>query len=53
VGRRRISIAFLFIRQEAPFRAEAWLVAQSLSEPVTLLTVDPKLERYGSTVRIV
>lgn len=28
-------------------------VAQSQSEPVTLLTVDPKLERYGGTVRIV
>jgi PIN domain nuclease of toxin-antitoxin system len=29
------------------------LVAQSLSEPAVLTTVDPKLERYGNMVRIV
>ena len=29
------------------------LVAQSLSEPLILLTVDDKLARYGSTVRVV
>lgn len=29
------------------------LVAQSLSEPLILLTVDPKLGRYGPTVRVV
>lgn len=29
------------------------LVAQSLVEPLILLTVDSKLERYGSTVRVV
>lgn len=29
------------------------LAAQSLSEPLILLTADPKLERYGSTVRLV
>ena len=29
------------------------LVAQSLSEPVILLTVDKKLGRYGPTVRII
>lgn len=29
------------------------LVAQSLSEPLILLTTDGKLERYGSTVRVV
>jgi PIN domain nuclease of toxin-antitoxin system len=28
------------------------LVAQSLSEPLILLTADPKLARYGSTVRV-
>lgn len=28
------------------------LVAQSLSEPLILLTVDGKLARYGSTVRV-
>jgi PIN domain nuclease of toxin-antitoxin system len=27
------------------------LAAQSLSEPLILLTADPKLERYGSTIR--
>ncbi|MBS0511880.1 MAG: type II toxin-antitoxin system VapC family toxin [Proteobacteria bacterium] len=29
------------------------LVAQSMSEPLILLTVDDKLGRYGSTVRVV
>lgn len=29
------------------------LVAQSLSEPLILLTTDDKLARYGSTVRVV
>lgn len=29
------------------------LVAQSMSEPLILLTVDGKLERYGSTVRVI
>lgn len=29
------------------------LVAQSMSEPLILLTVDGKLARYGSTVRII
>jgi PIN domain nuclease of toxin-antitoxin system len=29
------------------------LVAQSLSEPLILLTTDTKLARYGSTVRVV
>jgi len=29
------------------------LVAQSMSEPLILLTVDGKLGRYGSTVRVV
>lgn len=29
------------------------LVAQSMSEPIILLTVDGKLGRYGSTVRVV
>lgn len=29
------------------------LVAQSLAEPLILLTVDAKLARYGSTVRVV
>jgi len=29
------------------------LVAQDLTEPLTLLTVDRKLARYGATVRLV
>lgn len=29
------------------------LVAQSLSEPLILLTVDTKLARYGNTVRVI
>ena len=29
------------------------LVAQSLSEPLVLLTADAKLARYGTTVRVV
>ena len=29
------------------------LIAQSLSEPLILLTTDSKLSRYGSTVRVV
>lgn len=29
------------------------LVAQSMSEPLVLLTVDGKLGRYGSTIRVV
>ena len=29
------------------------LVAQSMSEPLILLTVDGKLARYGSTVRVI
>ncbi len=29
------------------------LVAQSLTEPLTLLTVDRTLARYGATVRLV
>lgn len=29
------------------------LVAQSLAEPLILLTVDGKLARYGSTVRVI
>jgi PIN domain nuclease of toxin-antitoxin system len=41
----------VFADHKEPF--DRLLVAQSLSEPVTLLTVDPKLGRYGSTVRIV
>lgn len=29
------------------------LAAQSLTEPLILLTTDPKLARYGSTIRVV
>jgi len=41
----------LFADHKDPF--DRLLVAQSLSEPLILLTVDDKLARYGSTVRVV
>ena len=41
----------LFDDHKDPF--DRLLVAQSLSEPLILLTTDEKLERYGSTVRVV
>ena len=41
----------LFADHKDPF--DRLLVAQSLSEPLILLTVDAKLARYGSTVRVV
>lgn len=31
---------------------DRWLVAQSLSEPLILLTADAKLAKYGATVRV-
>lgn len=39
-----------FADHKDPF--DRLLVAQSQSEPLTLLTVDPKLARYGSTVKV-
>ncbi len=41
----------LFADHKDPF--DRLLVAQSLSEPLILLTVDAKLARYGGTVRVV
>ena len=41
----------MFADHRDPF--DRLLVAQSLSEPVLLLTTDSKLARYGSTVRLV
>jgi PIN domain nuclease of toxin-antitoxin system len=41
----------LFADHKDPF--DRLLVAQSLSEPLILLTVDAKLARYGNTVRVV
>jgi len=41
----------LFDDHKDPF--DRLLVAQSLSEPLILLTVDAKLARYGNTVRVV
>lgn len=41
----------LFDDHKDPF--DRLLVAQSLSEPLILLTTDAKLARYGSTVRVV
>lgn len=41
----------LFDDHKDPF--DRLLVAQSLSEPLILLTTDEKLARYGTTVRVV
>lgn len=41
----------IFADHKDPF--DRLLVAQSLSEPLILLTADTKLARYGSTVRVV
>ena len=41
----------LFDDHKDPF--DRLLVAQSLSEPLILLTTDDKLARYGTTVRVV
>ncbi len=41
----------VFVDHKDPF--DRLLVAQSLSEPLILLTADAKLARYGSTVRVV
>jgi PIN domain nuclease of toxin-antitoxin system len=41
----------VFTDHKDPF--DRLLVAQSLSEPLILLTVDAKLARYGNTVRVV
>ena len=41
----------LFDDHKDPF--DRLLVAQSLSEPLILLTTDKKLARYGTTVRVV
>ncbi|MGZ8216058.1 type II toxin-antitoxin system VapC family toxin [Methylomagnum sp.] len=40
----------VFADHKDPF--DRLLVAQSLTEPLILLTVDPALTRYGSTVRV-
>ena len=48
---RRLAELPVFADHKDPF--DQLLVAQLLSEPAVLITVDPKLERYGSTVRIV
>jgi PIN domain nuclease of toxin-antitoxin system len=39
-----------FPNHKDPF--DRLLVAQSLSEPLILLTVDAKLARYGVTIRV-
>ena len=41
----------LFDDHKDPF--DRLLVAQSLSEPLILLTTDAKLARYGSTIKVV
>ena len=47
----RIAALPAFADHKDPF--DRLLVAQSLSEPLILLTADVKLARYGSTVRVV
>ena len=47
----RIAALPVFADHKDPF--DRLLVAQSLSEPFILLTVDAKLARYGTTVRVV
>ena len=47
----RITALPAFADHKDPF--DRLLVAQSLSEPLILLTVDAKLARYGTTVRVV
>lgn len=47
----RIAALPVFADHKNPF--DRLLVAQSLSEPLILLTVDAKLARYGTTVRVV
>jgi PIN domain nuclease of toxin-antitoxin system len=50
VGKLRIDLP-LYNDHRDPF--DRLLVAQSLSEPLILLTTDARLARYGSTVRVV
>lgn len=47
----RVATLPLFDDHKDPF--DRLLVAQSLSEPLILLTTDAKLARYGSTIRVV
>jgi PIN domain nuclease of toxin-antitoxin system len=47
----RVAALPAFADHKDPF--DRLLVAQSLSEPLVLLTADAKLARYGSTVRVV
>lgn len=47
----KLPILPTFDNHRDPF--DRLLVAQSMSEPLILLTVDGKLARYGSTVRVI
>lgn len=47
----KLSVLPTFDDHRDPF--DRLLVAQSMSEPLILLTVDGKLARYGSTVRVI
>ena len=47
----RVAALPAFADHKDPF--DRLLVAQSLSEPLVLLTADARLARYGSTVRVV
>lgn len=52
-NRHLLEVAELPISEDHKDPFDRLLVAQSLSEPLILLTTDAKLARYGSTVRVV
>ena len=47
------AVAHLAVSPEHRNPFERMLVAQSMTEPLILLTPNPALQRYGSTVRVV
>jgi len=48
-----LTVARLAVHEDRKDPFDRLLVAQSLSEPLILLTADGKLGRYGNTVRVV
>jgi PIN domain nuclease of toxin-antitoxin system len=48
-----LAVATLPMHEDHKDPFDRLLVAQSLCEPLILLTVDEKLDRYGATVRVV
>lgn len=51
--RHLLAIATLPLHPDHKDPFDRLLAAQSLTEPLILLTTDPKLARYGSTIRVV